>query len=61
VVAVSETIDRLVQIKTEIDELISKHGQWMSTKGASVYFALKYLERASRYLESEIELLKKVV
>jgi hypothetical protein len=60
VVAVSD-VDRLVQIKSEIDALISRHGQWMSTKGANVYFALKYLERASRYLESEIELLKKVV
>jgi hypothetical protein len=57
----SETVDRLVKIKAEIDELISRHGQWMSTKGASVYFALKYLERASRYLEMEVDLLKGMV
>jgi hypothetical protein len=51
-------IEIMKQIIEEINAIISKHGTWMATKGANVYFAYQHLEKAVKYLSSEIKLLQ---
>ena len=55
-----EELKRIIEIRQELEQLLQKHGKFMSIKGAGTYWAMQKLESAIGYLKEEEEIIEKV-
>lgn len=55
-----EYLKEIREIRKEIEDILQRHGRFMSTKGANLYWAMQKLESAIGYLNDEEEMVSKL-